>query len=66
MFAEGEIVAAHADFDGVAQRRKADEFDWSTDQETHFHEARAAFGGEFDFDYGSSCAQRDRGQRLKI
>ena len=66
MFAEGEIIAAHANFDWVAQRRKADQFDWSTDQETHFHKSRAAFGREFDFGYGCSCAQRDRGQRLKV
>ena len=66
MFAESEIVAAHANFNGVAQRRKADEFDWGSDQEAHFHQAWPAFGREFDFGYGCSCAQRDRGQRLKV
>ena|SRR5690242_17405199 len=66
MFAEGEIVTAHANFDRVAQRCEAYKFDWSADQETHFHQSRAAFGREFDFGDGCSCAQRNRGQRLKV
>lgn len=66
MFAESEIVAAHANLDRVTQRRKADQFDGSSDQQTHFHQARPAFGREFDFGYGCGCAQRDRGQRLKV
>jgi len=66
MFAESEIVAADANFDRVTQGREADEFDRSSDQQAHFHQAWPAFGREFDFGYGCSCAQRDRGQRLKV
>src|SRR5437660_9210399 len=44
MFAEGEIIAADSNLNRIAQGRKADEFDGSTDQETHFHQSRAAFG----------------------
>ena len=66
MFAEGEIVAAHANFDRVTQGRKSDEFDGSAYQKAHFHESRAAFGRKIYFGDGCSCAQRDRGQRLKV
>jgi hypothetical protein len=66
MFAKSKIIAAHANLDRVTQGRKANQFDRSPDQETHFHESRAAFGRELDFGYGCSCAQRDRRQRLKV
>jgi hypothetical protein len=63
MFAEREIIAAHADFDRVAQRGKADQFDLRAYQKPHFHKARTAFRREFYFNNGSGCAQRDRSQR---
>jgi len=66
MFAEGEIVTTHADFDRVAEGCKADQLDGSSDQETHFHQAWPAFRRKFDFGDGCGCAQRDRGQRLKV
>ncbi len=66
MFAEGQIIAAHTNLDRVAQWREPDKLDRGSDEKAHFHEARPAFRREFYFGYGYGCAQRDRGQRLKV
>jgi hypothetical protein len=66
MFAESQIVTAHSNLDRVTQGGKADQFDGSSNQKTHFHQAWPAFRREFDFGYGCGCAQRDRRQRLKV
>jgi hypothetical protein len=65
MFSEREIVAAHANFDGITQGGKANKFNRGSDEKAHFHETWAAFRGKFYFGDGCSCAQCDGGQRLK-
>src|SRR5262249_10330261 len=42
--AQREIVAADFYLNGIAERREADEFDFGADEQTHFHQARAAAG----------------------
>ena len=59
MLAEGQIIAAHLDFDRVAQRREADKLDRRPDQQTHFHQAGTAFGRKFYLGDGCSRAQCD-------
>ena len=65
MFTEGQIIAAHFNFDRVAHRREADKFDGRSNQQPHFHQARAAFGWKFYFGDGGSGAQCDRRERLE-
>lgn len=65
MLAEGQIIAAHFDFDRVTQRREADQFDGCSNQQTHFHEAGPAFGRKFYLGDGCGSAQRDGSKRLK-
>lgn len=59
-----EIVAAHFDFHRITHRGKADEFHFCSDEQPHFHEARAAGWREVDFGDGHRCAQGDRSQWL--
>jgi hypothetical protein len=48
-FPQGEIVTADFDFHRIAQRGEANKFDFGADQQTHFHQARAAGRRDFDF-----------------
>jgi hypothetical protein len=66
VFAQREVIAAHLDFDRVAQRCEADQFDLGADEQAHFHEARAAFGRKLDFRNGSGGAEGNRGKRLRV
>ena len=63
-FAEGEIVAANFYFDGVAERREADEFNTCADEKAHFHESGASGGRDFDFSDSGAGAKRARCERL--
>ena len=64
VLAQGEVVAADFDFDGVTQWREADEFDLGADEQAHFHQPRAAGRGQLDLSHGGGSAQGDRGKRL--
>jgi len=60
------VVAAHLDFHGITQWREADQFDWRSDQQAHFQQTTAMFGGNSNFGNGGGGANRQRGQRLSI
>jgi hypothetical protein len=49
-FAEGEMVAADAEFDGVAEGGTADDFDLHAAAESHLEQAPAKFGIASDGD----------------
>ncbi len=48
MFAQAEIVTAHFDFDGVAERGKANELHGRADEQSHFEKASAVSRRNFD------------------
>jgi len=64
MLAQREVVAADFDFHRVAERCKTNEFERPADQQPHFHEARTAFGRQFDFGHRRRYAHGNRTQRL--
>jgi len=59
MFTEREVIAAHLDFDGVAERREADKFNQRAHQQTHFEQTAAVFGRDIDFGDGGGGADRE-------
>ena len=50
VLAQSQVVAPHLDFDRVAERSKAHQLNRCADQQSHLHQPRAAFGGQFDLD----------------
>ena len=62
MFAQGEMIAANLDFNGITQRREADQLDGSSDEKAHFHQARTAGRGDVDL---CDAARGTGGQRAQ-
>jgi hypothetical protein len=60
------MIPANFDFDRVTERSKADEFNRSADEQTHFEKASTIFGRNFDFGNGGGAADCEGGQRLAL
>jgi len=64
MFAQGQMITAHFDFNGVAQGRKPDQLNRSANQQSHLHETYTVLGGDLNFCDGRFAANRKGGQAL--
>lgn len=65
MLAQGQIITANFDLNGVAQWCKANQLDASANQEAHFHEPGAALRGQFNLGDGGGSAKGYGSQGLK-
>src|ERR1051326_2002087 len=65
MLAQSQVVAAHFDFHRVPQRREAEQFNRGADQQAHFEQTTAVFGGPIDSRGGCGSANGQGGQRLR-
>src|SRR6266516_2664575 len=64
LLAQREVVAAHLDFHGVAERRESNQFHWRPHQQAHFQQSPAVFGRYLDFGDSGGGTDRKGGQRL--